>query len=148
MKRLRSPRPRATGTGSGALASLVDIITILLVVLLKSYSVDAPVRPDDPDFRLATSASDSPVGPAIDIDVTADAIYVSGRRTASSGYYLEHEELLIEELYARLQGQAGRAVNVRVDGAIPYALVRKVLFSAREAGVERLTIVAQSRAGL
>lgn len=146
MRRLARRRPRASQ--AGPLAPLVDIITILLVVLLKTYSVDAPVRPGDPHFTLPMSASDSPVGPAIDIDVTADAIYVSGLRTAASAYYLEHDDLLIEELYARLQGQAGRAVNVRVDGAIPYALVRKVLFSAREAGVQRLTIVAQSRSGL
>jgi len=146
MRRLvarRSRRAFAT-----PLAPLVDVITILLVVLLKTYSVDAPVRPDDPDFALALSASDTPVGPAIDIDVTGAAIYVSGLRTASSDYYLEHEDLLIEELYARLQGQGGRAVNVRVDGDIPYELVRKVLFSAREAGVQRLTIVAQSRTAL
>ncbi len=146
MRRLRTTRPRPTA--AGVLAPLVDIITILLVVLLKSYSVDAPVRPEDPDFRLPLSASESPVGPAIDIDVTQEAIYVSGLRTAASSYYLEREDLLIEELYARLQGQAGRAVNVRVDGEIPYLLVRKVLFSAREAGVERLTLVAQSRSGL
>jgi biopolymer transport protein ExbD len=146
MRRLTRRRPRASL--AGPLAPLVDIITILLVVLLKTYSVDAPVRLNDPDFALPMSASDSPVGPAIDIDVTAEAIYVSGLRTAASPYYLEHEDLLIEELYTRLQGQAGRAVNVRVDGAIPYALVRKVLFSAREAGVQRLTIVAQSRSGL
>ncbi len=146
MRRLRKPRLRQPF--SGPLAPLVDVITILLVVLLKSYSIDAPVRPEDPDFELPRSASEAPVGPAIDIDVTADAIYVSGLRTAASAYYLEHEELLIEELYTRLQGQGGRAVNVRVDGEIPYALVRKVLFSAREAGVDRLTIVAQSRSGL
>ena len=132
----------------GPLAPLVDVITILLVVLLKTYSVDAPVRPDDPNFALPLSASESPVGPAIDIDITAEAIYVSGLRAAASSYYLQHDDLLIEELYVRLQGQAGHAVNVRVDGEIPYALVRKVLFSAREAGVQRLTIVAQSRSGL
>ncbi len=132
MRRL-VPR-RARSSGSGPLAPLVDVITILLVVLLKSYSIDAPVRPDDPDFALALSASEQPVG--------------SGTRAAASSYYLEHEDLLIEELYSRLQGLGGRAVNVRVDGGIPYLLVRKVLFSAREAGVEKLTIVAQSRTGL
>ncbi len=146
MRRLVS-RPARRALAS-PLAPLVDVITILLVVLLKTYSVDAPVRPDDPDFALALSASDTPVGPAVDIDVTGTAIYVSGLRTASSDYYLQHDEILIEELYARLQGQGGRAVNVRVDGDIPYALVRKVLFSAREAGVQRLTIVAQSRTAL
>lgn len=146
MRRLHTRRTRQASVGP--LAPLVDVITILLVVLLKTYSVDAPVRPEDPDFALALSASEEPVGPAIDIDVTTQAIYVSGQRTAGSSYYLEHDDLLIEELYTRLQGQAGRAVNVRVDGSIPYALVRKVLFSAREAGVQRLTIVAQSRSGL
>ncbi len=146
MRRLCARRARRPFVGP--LAPLVDVITILLVVLLKTYSVDAPVRPDDPSFSLPLSASETPVGPAIDIDVTVDAIYVSGQRTAASTYYLEHEDLLIEELYTRLQGQGGRAVNVRVDGGIPYALVRKVLFSAREAGVQRLTLIAQSRTGL
>jgi len=126
----------------------VDVITILLVFLLKSYSVDLPVRPDDPDFHLPGSASESPVGPAIDIDVTPEAIYVSGQRAASTVYYLEHDELLVMELYSSLQGQAGHSVNLRVHQDIPYLLVRKLLFSAREAGVERLTLVARSRAGL
>jgi len=127
---------------------LVDVVTILLVFLLKSYSVDAPVRPDDPEFELPLSASEAPVGPAIEIDVTDEAIYVSGLRAASSYYYLEHEALLVEEVYAHLQGQAGKAVNLRVDEGMPYLLVRKLLFSVREAGVQRVTLVARSRASL
>jgi biopolymer transport protein ExbD len=123
-------------------------MTILLVFLLKSYSVDPPVRPDDSGFQLASTASEQPVGPATDIDVTADGIYVDGLRTASSAYYRDRDDALVRELYDALQGRSAKSVNVRADGRTPYRLLGKVMFTLQESGVERITLVAQSRAGL
>lgn len=134
--------------GSAALTPLVDAMTILLVFLLKSYSVDPPVRPDDSDFNLAQTAGEQPVGPGIDIDVTQDGIYVDGIRTASSAFYREHEDVLIRELYDRLQARAGGTVNVRADGRTPYRLLGKILFTLQESGVEQISLVARSRSGM
>ena len=146
-RRLRSP-PKATQAGAAALTPLVDAMTILLVFLLKSYSVDPPVRPDDTDFQLASTASEQPVGPATDIDVTSDGIYVDGLRTASSEYYSQKEEALIRELYDAMQGRTVKTVNVRADGKTPYRLLGKVMFTLQQAGVEGVSLVAQSRSGL
>ena len=146
-RRLRSP-PIAPNNGAAALTPLVDAMTILLVFLLKSYSVDPPVRPDDSGFQLANTASEQPVGPATDIDVTADGIYVDGLRTASSVYYRDRDDALVRELYDALQGRSTKTVNVRADGRTPYRLLGKVMFTLQESGVERISLVAQSRAGL
>lgn len=146
-RRLRRPA-RHSPTGAAVLTPLVDAMTILLVFLLKSYSVDAPVRPDDENFRLAFTATEQPVGPGTDIDLTSDGIYVDGQRTASSTFYLEHQDVLIRELYDRLQTHPGGIVNVRADGRTPYRLLGKVMFTLQQAGVEQISLIAQSRAGL
>ena len=147
MRRLR-PAPSDHGSGQAAYAPMVDMLTILLVFLLKSYSVDPPVRPDDADFTLPTSATEQPVGPARDIDVTEHGIYVDGWRAASTRYYLEHDDTMILELYEDLQASGSQVVNVRADTRVPYRLLQKVLFSAQEAGMDRITLVASSRGGL
>ncbi|MFH1470043.1 MAG: biopolymer transporter ExbD [Pseudomonadota bacterium] len=146
MRRLIRRPPRAPGTSP--LAPMVDVITILLVGLLQAYSVDAPIRPDDPDFQLPASASEAPVTPVLEIHVTPEAIYVGGERTAGAPYYLEHDDVLIEELYALLQGRGAIPVELAVDARVPYALVRKVLFTAREAGAKQVTLVARARSGM
>lgn len=148
---MRRLRPAARGPGAAAhpgLAPLVDVVMILLVFLLRAYSVDPPVRPDDPGFELPTSAGEDPVGPALAVDVTESEIALEGIRTADTGYYASHDEELVEELYVRIQSRGGREVNVRVDADVPYRVTRKVLFTCQQAGAEHLTLVARSRAGL
>lgn len=148
MRRL-FPRRRATAPpGLGGLTPLVDVITILLVFLLRSYSTDPPVRPDDPTFELPMSALEEPVGPALEVDVTPSLIAVDGVRAADTGYYADHGDELVEELYVRVQAVGAGAVNVRVDGDVPYRVTRRVLFTCQQAGAERLTVVTRSRAGL
>ena len=44
--------------------------TILLVFLLKSWSTDPPVRPNDASFALPSSTSDSPVSSVRSLDLT------------------------------------------------------------------------------
>ncbi len=148
MRRLRPSASRRPAAAHPGLAPLVDVVMILLVFLLRAYSVDPPVRPNDPGFQLPTSAGEDPVGPALAVDVTETEIALEGIRTADTGYYAAHDEELVEELYVRIQGRGGREVNVRVDADVPYRVTRKVLFTCQQAGAERLTLVARSRAGL
>ncbi len=131
-----------------AMAPMVDVLTILLVFLLKSFSMDPPVRPNDNTFTLARSTSSAQVQAATDVDITPAGIYVNGWRVASTSYYSTHDDALIQELYERLQQAGGGDVNLRVDASIPYGLVRKAIFSLRTAGVERLSMVAQARESL
>ena len=55
MRRLTKPARKKADFGAAALAPMVDMLTILLVFLLKSWSTDPPVRPDDKSFALPTS---------------------------------------------------------------------------------------------
>jgi len=128
--------------GQAAYPPLVDMLSILLFFMLRSFSMDSPVRPDDPDFRLPQSAGREAVRRATQVDVTTGGVYVDGERVASARYYLEHEDALIPELYEDLQGGARTSANIRADGRVPYELLRKVIFTAQEAGVEQVDLVA------
>ena len=140
-------RPASSGSSWASLAPMVDLLTILLVFLLKSWSTDPPVRPDDASFALPSSTSDSPVSSVRSLDLTERGLFLSGIRIAGSKYYLEGDDELVNELYDVLLGSPG-ALQVRVDEDVPYVLVRKVLFTAQEAGVRDLTLVAASRSSL
>jgi biopolymer transport protein ExbD len=134
--------------GQAAYAPLVDMLSILLFFMLRSFSMDSPVRPDDPDFRLPSSSGREAVRHATQVDVTSEAVYLDGERIASVAYYLAHDDALIPELYEDLQGGACRSVSLRADGRVPYELLRKVIFTAQEAGVERVDLVAVGLLGM
>ena len=134
--------------GQAVYAPLVDMLTILLFFILKSFSMDTPVRPEDPDFQLPASAGTEAVARLSAIDITTEAIYLGGERVAATRYYEERPDQLIQELYEPLSGKPPSKVNIRADGRVPYVVLRKVLFTAQEAGVDHLDLVAMSRAGL
>ena len=58
---LRPLRAVSSGTNPlyAALAPMVDVLTILLVFLLRTWSTDPPVRPDDPSFQLPLSVEEA-----------------------------------------------------------------------------------------
>jgi len=140
----RRPRP----SSAAGLASMVDLLTLLLLFLLQSYSTDPPVRPGDLDFKLPTSTAEAEVSGLLHLDVTADGIYLEGARAAGTSYYLTNDDALIEGLYAPLLQLSGPRVLIRAHDETPYKLLRKVLFTAREAGVREVQIVAVSRSSL
>ena len=150
---MRAPLRRLTGRSGSAvgawasLAPLVDLLTILLVFLLKTWSADPPVRPDDPSFALPVSSATDPARPLRAVDVTESGIFLDGHRLAGSRYYREHDAQRIPELYEALRQQNG-PVQLRVDADQPYGLLRKALFTAQEAGVRDLTLVSASHTSL
>lgn len=138
----------AVHLGQAAYAPMVDMLTILLFFILKSFSMDRPVRPDDADFRLPTSHATEAVVRSTAIDVTVDAIYLEGERTASATWYATHDDELVQELYEDLAGSPPAKASIRADGRVPWTVLRKVIFTAQEAGVRSLDLVAVSAAGL
>jgi len=146
MRRL-CPPVESTGSSWAALAPMVDLLTILLVFLLKSWSTDPPVRPGDPDFSLPSSTSQNPVDSIRALDLTESGIFLAGARVSGTRYYLDQDVELIQELYDIFLTNPGR-LQVRVDEEVPYKLIRKVLFTLREAGVTDITLVALSRDSL
>lgn len=148
MRRRLLRAPVSSGVSVAALAPMVDVLTILLVFLLRSYSTDPPVRPEDPGFSLPLSTSEAPAQPGRTVEITRDAILLNGARLTSTAWYTARPGVRVEELYAPLAADPGGRLRLVVDAQTPYGLIRQVLATARDAGVRDLSVVAASRAGL
>jgi biopolymer transport protein ExbD len=127
---------------------MVDLFTLLLVFLLASFSTDDPVRPTDRGFALPRSTSERPVPRGNAIDLTKEAIYLDDIRLASSSYYAQHSEALIQELYWPLLKMEKGTLLIRSDADMPYDMLQKLIFTAREAGWREIALVAQSKKSL
>ncbi|MCB9746668.1 MAG: biopolymer transporter ExbD [Alphaproteobacteria bacterium] len=147
MRRLRA-RAAPAPAGVAALAPFVDLMTILLVFLLRSYSTDPPILPDDPSFALPSSVEEEAVDHATRLIITDEAMFLGKARVAGCRYYVEQDDTLVVELHERLIGAPPPRLQIVADEDTPYVLLRKVLFTAQQAGVQDLTVVAASRASL
>lgn len=139
--------PTASGLDVGALAPMVDMMTLLLVFLLRSYSTEpAPAPPTGP-FALAGTTSEDPRTNATEILVSPEAIWVDGRRVIGTPYL--PEELLVRELYdPLLTVRDKKRVEVYADQGVPYAVLKRVFYTARTAGFDELVLVGANRASL
>jgi Biopolymer transport protein len=136
------------GLSASALAPMVDLLTILLVVLLRTWSTTPPLDLAEPDTRLPLTRSEAPVGSGVIVDVGRKGLYVDGDRSGSVAYQLGSQDVLIEELYGELQARAGKRVIVRADADTPWRLLGKVMFTAQQAGYVEVELVAVSAASL
>lgn len=138
---LRQNEPGGTpGLDVGALAPMVDMMTLLLVFLLRTYSTELAPAPPSGTFTLApTSSEDSREG-GIEIIVSNEAIHVDGLRIAAWEYV--DGEGVIDPLYERLlQSRPKRRAEVHADASVPWKRLSRVLGTAQAAGVEQLALV-------
>ena len=150
MKRILFSRsaPKPTGFSAAVLAPMVDIFTILVIAVLRSSSPEPPMSTPEPNLEPAVSAQERGMLTAVQVDVGMEGIYVEGYRITSRQYWEENDELLINELYALLEQQGKKQVQVRLDHRIPWRLTRKILLTAQQAGYEDIELLALSNTSL
>ena len=138
----------APGLDVGALAPLVDMMTLLLVFLLRSYSTESAPMPPEGKFELAGTVSEDPrQGGSVVVLVSTDAIYVDGRRVIAVSYL--PEDLLVREIYDPLLLMRGKKrIEVHADRAISWGVLKRVFHTARAAGFEELSLVAANTSSL
>ncbi len=149
-RRLFSAAPSGPlpGLDVGALAPLVDMMTLLLVFLLRSYSTESAPMPPEGRFELAgTVSEEAREGGSVVVLISGDAVYVEGRRVIAVAYL--PPELLVREIYdPLLLMRDKRRIEVHADRAIPWGVLKRVLHTARTAGFEELSLVAANTSSL
>lgn len=148
MRRLRRPEPEGEALGASALTPMVDMLTLTLLFLLKSWSEDPPVVVDEAGFALPFSAGEGEAPIRLAVDVGEHTIFVNGNRVVGSAFYATNAEMHLPEVYDAILARGAGPVALRVDADVPWTVVRKLLFTLQEAGVEDVSLIAESRAGL
>lgn len=149
-RRLFRPAAEANvsaGLDVGALAPMVDMMTLMLVFLLRTWSTETAPTPPEGPFELGATSAEGSRAPAVELLVSKDAIYVEGRRVVATTFL--GEEGLIREVYDPLMMMRSKGrVEVHADAAVPYGVLRRVLHTARSAGFTELSLVGVSTGGL
>lgn len=148
MKRMFKRQPAATvGLDVGALAPMVDMMTLLLVFLLRTYSADAAPMPPEGPFELASTASQDERHAGTEILVSNVAVYVDGHRIAA--WEFVEGEGVIRPLYDRLLAARGKtSAEVHADKSVEWHQLSRVLATAKAAGFERLSLAGAMEAGI
>jgi biopolymer transport protein ExbD len=136
------------GLTPAALSPMVDMLTILLVAVLRTWSADAPFQPPEPGFVLPVTREEAAPARGVTVDVGADGLYVEGWRAGSAAYWSAADGVLVTDLYEALQARGGDTVVIRAHETTPWRLLGKVLFTAQQAGYGDIQLVAVSRASL
>ena len=135
------------GLDVGALAPMVDMMTLLLVFLLRSYSTETAPSPPTGDFELAGTVSEESRQGGVELLVSSDAIYVEGDRVAALAYL--GDDKLLRPVYDRLLLVRGKTrVEIHADRHVRWDLLQRVLFTAQAAGFTDLSLVAAHKGGL
>jgi biopolymer transport protein ExbD len=124
------------------LTSLVDVMTILLVFLIKSFSVEGTIITPSDDLRLPVSTSDKPPRVRCSIVITQQAIMAEGEVLVPFKKISEGDSLLIPALFSYMKSQyqrtksAGqqREVIIQCDREVKYVYVKKVMYTCSKAG--------------
>lgn len=142
------------------ITSMTDMFTIMLVFLLQSYSTaDVQIIPDNA-LRLPTSASMSNPTEAIKISVSKEALKIDQTKLAD----VKNNDFLAQDLEDRdtnfikplfqeldriaksdaekdkIHVKEGR-ILLQADKDLPYATLRKVMYTASMAGFPQLKLV-------
>lgn len=132
------------------LVSLIDIFTILIFFLL-SNSTEVQTLTSSKAVRLPESVAETSPKETVVVVVSNEAILVQGRKVADVAEVMASDGDLIEPLKAELDVQASHAlvrkentpenqpITIMGDKAIPYRLLRKVMFTCARANYSEVS---------
>jgi biopolymer transport protein ExbD len=141
------------------LVSMMDIFTILVFFLLVNSS-EVEVLPNAKDIVLPDSTAEEKARESVVVLLTDTQVLVQGRPVAEIAAVNSSDALIIPELKAALETQAGRAileasgdeaiaereVTIMGDREIPYSLLKKVMATCTAADYGRLSLAVLQKA--
>ena len=137
------------------LISMMDILTVLLLFLLKSYVAEGEVMLPAAGVQLPTSTAEQAPHASLVVAIDGDAISVCGDQVASVKQAIASEDPVIEPLAARLRALRARPdaiapaatgavdprlVTIQGDRDIEYRVLRKVMYTLGRSGFEHVSL--------
>jgi biopolymer transport protein ExbD len=141
------------------LVALIDIFTILIFFLLSGAS-GVELLPSPKAVKLPASTAEQSPKETIVVIVSDQDILVDGRKVASVAEVMARNDDLIEPLKAELELLGGRqavraenqasakSVTIMGDQAIPYRLLRKVMYSSARADFSDVSFAVRRKDGV
>jgi biopolymer transport protein ExbD len=135
---------------------MMDMMTIILVFLLKTFTASSAIVPQDANLALAPSLTRMPMKQAVPITITKRVILVEGdavaainngkidpasKRDGENGYFITPLVEMLQRVsnkerkVAELQGRPfDSELMIIADRSTPYRLLTEILYSCGQAG--------------
>ena len=137
------------------LTSMMDMFTIILVFLLKTYSTHGQLVNPSQDLTLPSSRVQRLPELGLDVTVSNDWILVNDKPTAHTAEVLASEDYLIpsleeemlkyateaEKMEARYGAKFSGKVTIQGDKNIPYRLLMRVMYTCGQAKHPNMRLV-------
>jgi biopolymer transport protein ExbD len=131
------------------LTSLVDILTIMLVFLIKSFSVEGDIVTQSADLTLPVSTSAISPKRVTSIEVTREAVVSDRGPIVSLDEFKNSDSLLIPRLFqwVLLQRQLipdslqSVPFMIKADKDIDFNIVKRVMFTCSKAGFTDFSVL-------
>jgi biopolymer transport protein ExbD len=132
------------------LTSLIDVMTFLLVFLIKSFSVQGDVITPSDNLQLPLSSTSKPPKPAASIEITTTDIMAEGKIIDALTSKDRADPLLIPGVFQWMShvrmrfspGATSREVLIQADRELEYSFLKRVMYSCSKAGFSDFTILA------
>ena len=157
---IKKPRRRDL-TFTLRLTSMIDVFTILLVFLLKSYSAEGQIMTTSDELTLpVSSATKIPTTSSV-IVITPKLILIDGNPIVSVEDVINSDKLEIDNLYRDLlikRSVAERVsdinesmsfkgeITIQGDESIPFEILKKVMFTCGKTGYNNILLAVTSTA--
>ena len=157
MSRRRQKRfdPRR-GQGQITMTSLMDILTTLLLFVLKSFVVEGEAVTPVPGVTLPESTSHASAQSAVVIAIFDDVVMMDGEVVATVSKSSKSRDLLIDALADRLDESRRQSneiakmrgdteefvgrVSIQGDRDIHFAIIQRVMFTCSQSGFENIAL--------
>ncbi|HEX9757632.1 MAG TPA: biopolymer transporter ExbD [Nitrospiria bacterium] len=131
------------------LTAMVDVFTVLLIFLLKSYAAEGGLLASNPDLHLPQSTSSIKPDSTLTLVITPDLIFVQDQRVVTTREVLQSSDLFIPQVGKALEENSkrlgvernhGGKITILGDRRIPFRLLKSILFTANETGFSDLSL--------
>jgi biopolymer transport protein ExbD len=155
-RRRASWRRKSEGSGSVNLISMMDILTVLLLFLLKSYVAGGEVMVPPTGITLPSSSADQPPPTSLVVAIDDDEILVGSERVATLAEALGEPGMEIAPLtshlravqeqqdqIARMRGgepSQHRVATIQGDRNIEFRVLQKVMYTLGQNGYENIAL--------
>ncbi|MBD3242336.1 MAG: hypothetical protein GF331_17220 [Chitinivibrionales bacterium] len=151
-------RSRSSGEAKLNITSMMDMFTIILVFLLKSFSTQGQLVTPAKGLLLPTSSVERNADQARDVKISENRIVVEDRLIVDREGYaelLEKKDFMIPALYDVLSKYADEArraaemfgtefsgeISIQGDVDVPYKMLTKVMYTCGQAGYPVMNLV-------
>jgi biopolymer transport protein ExbD len=164
----KSPLKRVRTTGGKSqvksfkpqLTSLIDVMTILLIYLLQSFSTEGEIVTATKDLILPESSAKKRPELRVTLSVNSQYILVENKKIASVSNVLESEDLIIPELleWLRLRREATETIGmysnttkfkgeitIHGDKRIHFKLLKKIMYTCGQQGYNNFSLAVKKR---